>query len=84
MDYPQVQRNDSGHMSDGQREGGSPSSNQYDLQGANIPSGSGISFERTRQLTPRSELREGNDSGDNYDSPIIPGSEVVTSGQVCR
>jgi hypothetical protein len=70
VDYSQGQRDDSSHMNNGQREGGS--------------SGSGKSFERTRQLTPRSELRERNDTGDNFDPPIIPNSEVVTSGQVCR
>jgi hypothetical protein len=84
IDYSQGQRENNSHMNNGQREGDSPSSSQYDLQGANTPSGSGTSIERTRQLTPRSELRERNDSGDNYESQIIPSSEVVTSGQVCR
>jgi hypothetical protein len=84
VDYSQGQRDGNSHINNGQREGGSPSSSQYDLQGANTPSGSGTSFERTRQLTPRSELRERTDSGESYGSPIIPSSEGVTSGQVCR
>jgi hypothetical protein len=84
VDYSQGQRESSSCMNNGQRDGGSPSSSQYDLQRANTPSVAGISFEPTRQLTPRSELGERNDSGDNYEAQIIPSSEVVTSGQVCR
>ena len=84
VDYSQGQRDDSSHMNDGQREGGSPLSSQYDFQGVNTSSGSATSLERARQLTPRSELRERNESGDNFDSLIIASSEVATGGQVCR
>jgi hypothetical protein len=83
VDYSQGQREGNSHINNGQGEGSSPPSSQYDLQGPTTPSGSRTSFER-RQLTPRSELRERNDSGDNYEPQIIPSSEVVTSGQVCR
>ena len=84
VEYSQGQLESNSHMNNRQGEGCSPSSSQYDFQGANTPSGSGISLERTPQLTPRSEVRERNDSGDNYESQIIQSSEVVTSGQVCR
>jgi hypothetical protein len=83
IDYSQSQRETNSHLN-GQRQGASPSSGQYELQGSNTNSTSGASFERTRQLTPRSELRDRNDSGENYESQIIPSSEIVTSGQICR
>jgi len=84
VDYSQGQRESDSRMNNGQRERGSTSSSQYDLHGTNTPSGSGTSLERTRQLSPRSEMRERSDSSDNYEPQIIPSSKVVTSGQVCR
>lgn len=83
MEYSQSQRESNSRMN-GQLEGASRSSNQCELQGSNTTSTSGISFEQTRQLTPRSELREQNESGETYEPQIIPSSEIVTGGQVCR
>jgi hypothetical protein len=86
VDHSQGIREGNGRLQIEERNGASSPSKVYDLQQGGSPLGPASSFERARQLTPRSDAdsSERNESGDQYRSQIIPSSETTPGGQVCR